>query len=142
MRLHSLTHTLHASSSFFPSSLFVIQVFVVVFSSAYLLRKYSSTGVNVRVGRTGSAAAMQQHGSSWVAGDSVSSRADSHGHEGSRGGEGSRALGGDNYDGGHAAAGMGGGDPGRTGSEATRGRVEHKMVTFKTVSEKRRHDPN
>ena len=115
---------------------------MVVFSSAYLLRKYSSTGVNGREGRTGSAAAMYQHGSSWVAGDSVSSRADSQGHEGSRGGEGSRALGGDKYNGGQSVAGMGGGDPGRIGSEATRGRVEQKAVTFKTVSEKRRHDPN
>lgn len=102
------------------------QVFVVVFSSAYLIRKYSSTNTSGRE-------AHHHHGSSRIADDSISSVSDSNSYVGSRGGAGLHVRGG-NYDE-HTAATAG--DLGRTverDSEARRGRTQYKPVTFKTVS--------
>ena len=119
----------HIASRFFSSE----QVFVVVFSSAYLIRKYSSTNVSGSKAQKASMATLRPHGSSRVADDSTSSVTGFHGYEGSRGEAASRARN-SNYNEHTAATG---GDLGRTGervSEATRGRMQYKAMKFRTVS--------
>lgn len=101
------------------------QVFVVVFSSAYLIRKYVSTNTSGRE--------AHHHGSSRIADDSISLDSDPHSYEGSRDGAGSHVRGG-NYDE-HTSATAG--DLGRTverDSEVRRGRTQYKPATFRTVS--------
>lgn len=116
---------------------------MVFFFSAYLLRKYSSTSEGGE-GQNASAATLEQHGSSRVAGTSVTSGSNSHGYERIHGVGGSHpGSRGDNnlnynkldFDGQAAATG---GDVGRTigrNSEAEFGGIQDKTVTFRTVSD-------
>lgn len=115
----------------------------MVFFSAYLLRKYSSTSEGGE-GQNASAATLEQHGSSRVADNSVSSGSNSHGYEGTHGVEGSHpGSRGDNnlnynnldYDGQAAATGGVVGRTIRRDSEAALGRIQDKTVTLRRVSD-------